>query len=82
MSSPVVSTVTFRRPVQLPGMETRHNAGTFELVSDQHELDVSWPAYHVTMMIKLPVGAATEAYVVTRADLEAALSADAAEPSP
>jgi len=76
MNEPVVSTVTFLHSFCLPGMETPHEAGTFEVVGEREELDVWWPAYRVTMTIKLPVGAAIEAYPVTRADLDAALSAD------
>jgi hypothetical protein len=77
MNSPVTSTVTFVHPFLLPGMDRSHQPGTFELVTEQHELDVVWVAHRTTITILLPSGAAIEAYPVTRGDLDAALSADA-----
>jgi len=77
MNSPVASSVTFAHPFQLPGMTGLHKAGTFELLTEQHELDVVWSAHRTTISIRLPSGAAIEAYPVTRGDLDAALAADA-----
>jgi hypothetical protein len=76
MSGPVASTVTFSRPFLLPGMDKPHAAGTFDVLTEQHELDVWWPAYKLTMTIMLPYGAAMEAWPVNRADLDGALAAD------
>lgn len=82
MSGPAASTVTFSRPFVLPGMDKPHQAGTFDVLTERHELDVWWPAYRLTMTIMLPYGATMEAWPVTRADLDGALAADSAVTAP
>lgn len=77
MDAPGASTVTFAHPFMLPGMDRLHDPGTFKLVTEQHELDVVWPAHRTTITVLLPCGGALEAYPVTRDDLDAALRADA-----
>jgi hypothetical protein len=77
MNSPLANTVTFAHAFLLPGMDRRHEPGTFRLGTEQHELDVVWPAHRTAITIFLPSGAAIEAYPVTRDDLDAALAADA-----
>lgn len=72
------TTVTFTRPFLLPGMDAPHAAGTFELRTTRHSLDVMWEAYRKTTCIMLPNGSAMEAIDVTAADLEAALALDGA----
>ena len=78
MSVAAASTVAFSHPFRLPGMDRPQAAGTFDVLAEKHELDVWWPAYRTTMTIMLPQGAAMEAWPVSRADLDAALAADAA----
>ena len=71
-------TVTFTRPFTLPGMNGPHAAGTFELRTTRHDLDVMHEAYHVTTRIMLVEGLSVEALDVTSTDLQAALALDAA----
>jgi hypothetical protein len=76
--APEAATVTFKRPFKLPGMDVPHAAGTFELRTTRHDLDVMWDAYRVTTRIMLPSGSAMEALDVSTTDLEAALALDGA----
>jgi hypothetical protein len=73
---PDPTSVTFTRPFMLPGMDEPHSAGTFELRTTRHELDVPWAAYRKTNRLMLPNGSAIEALEVTSDDLEAALALD------
>lgn len=81
MVQPAASSVSFAHPFLLPGMDAAHPPGTFDVLLEQQELDVWWPAYRVTMRIMLPHGVAMEAWPVNRADLDAALAADRLAPA-
>lgn len=67
--------VTFRHPFILPGLDP-HPPGTFDVVTEREALDVSWPAYRLTVTILLSDGGRVEAIGVTRGDLDAALRRD------
>ena len=71
-------TVTFRQPFLLPGMDTPHAPGTFEVLRSKEALDVVWEAYRVSTRIILTNGPRTEMLDVDAAALEAALAQDAA----
>lgn len=73
-----VSSVTFLHPFRLPGMEVSHPAGTFPLHVEDVALDVSWLAYRQSITVLLPFGGRVESWAVTREDLQAALTVDAA----
>jgi hypothetical protein len=68
--------VTFKRSFLLPGMDTPHAPGTFEVVETREPLDVMWEAYRVTRQILLSGNGSLEAHDVTLADLDAALARD------
>jgi hypothetical protein len=70
------SSVTFAHPFMLPGMDKPHSAGTFEVRTTWHELDVPWAAFRKSSRLMLPNGLALEALDVTTDDLEAALARD------
>lgn len=77
----VTEQVTFTRPFRLPDMDRPHPAGTFDLVIEREALDLSWPAYRLGITIMLTGNGTTEAWRVSRDDLDAALAADRAEQS-
>lgn len=68
--------ITFLHPFILPGLDRPHRPGTFDLVTEHEALDVSWPAYRLTMTIHLTEAGGVEAVPVTRVDLDAALQRD------
>ena len=70
--------VTFRYAFTLPGMIQPHSPGTFEVVTDEEKLDLSWDAYRTSSRIMLTSPGSVEAYSVTTQDLEAALLRDQA----
>ena len=72
----VTEQVTFRHPFSLPGLDGPHRPGTFDLVTERKALDVSWPAYRLTVTILLTEAGRVEAVAVTRGDLNAALERD------
>jgi hypothetical protein len=76
--APVKPTVTFTRPFILPGMDTPHAPGTFEVLRSKEALDVVWEAYRVSTRLMLTDGPRTEMLDVNAADLEAALADDLA----
>jgi deoxyinosine 3'endonuclease (endonuclease V) len=69
--------VTFARSFMLPGMDTPHRPGTFELRETREALDVMHEAYRITRTIVLIDGGRTEALEVTADALEFALALDA-----
>ncbi|MBN9364897.1 MULTISPECIES: hypothetical protein [unclassified Devosia] len=78
MSPDMASTeqITFRHPFMLPGLDRPHPPGTFDLVTEREALDVSWPAFRLSMTILLTEAGAVEAVPVTRSELDAALRRD------
>jgi hypothetical protein len=72
-------TVTFRRPFTLPGLDRPHRPGTFALRETRTRLDVSWPAYVISLSLILVDGAFTQVVDVSRSDLDVALARDLAD---
>ncbi len=68
--------IMFRHPFRLPGMETPHPPGTFELRIEEEDLDVMWPASRTSMSIILTYPGRSEAWAVTADDLDRALAND------
>lgn len=75
------TTVTFRAPFTLPGLDRDYPAGRYQVNVDEEQLDLSFAAFHrVATTIMLVSGAMTQAWPVNPVDLEAALANDAAQP--
>lgn len=70
-------TVTFRRPFLLRGLDMPHPPGTFVLRQTRTALDVSWPAFVISLSLILVDGGITRALDVSRRELEDALVLDA-----
>ena len=70
------SKVTFKFPFQLPGMTEPHSPGTFEVVSEEEQLDVMWDAKRSSLRIILTYPGREEALPVAAADLEASILQD------
>ncbi|MDF2983552.1 MAG: hypothetical protein K0Q69_3324 [Devosia sp.] len=68
--------ITFRHPFMLPSLERPHPPGTFDLITEREALDVSWPAFRLTLTLMLTEAGGVEAVPVTRDELEAALRRD------
>lgn len=68
--------VTFRYAFLLPGLDSPHASGTFEILQRREALDVSFDASIVTLTILLTGGGRTEALDVNADDLVAALELD------
>lgn len=77
-TAPSTTTVTFRSPFLLPGLDRPHPAGTFEVRERREALDVSFDAAIVTRSIMLTGDGGIEALDVKADDLAAALRLDAA----
>jgi hypothetical protein len=71
--------VSFTHPFRLPGSDEQHAAGSYEVREDREPLDVSWPAYRVSMTMMISNGATTEAWPISGADLERLLAQDQRE---
>jgi hypothetical protein len=73
------TTITFRAPFTLPGLDRSYPAGSYQVNVDEEQLDLSFSAFRrVATTIMLASGATTQAWPVIPADLEAALARDAA----
>jgi hypothetical protein len=73
------TTVTFRAPFTLPGLDRDYPAGSYRVNIDEERLDVSFAATRrIATVIMLASGAMTQAWLVEPADLETALANDAA----
>lgn len=70
------SLVVFKHPFKLPGMDTPHPPGTFELRVDEEDLDVMWHASRMSMSLILTYPGRSEAWGVTADDLDRALAND------
>lgn len=68
------SLVVFKHPFKLPGMDTPHPPGTFELRVDEEDLDVMWHASRMSMSLILTYPGRSEAWGVTADDLDRALA--------
>ncbi|MEO7224293.1 MAG: hypothetical protein ABIY37_17630 [Devosia sp.] len=74
------TTVTFRAPFTLPGLDRDYPAGRYRVSIDEERLDASFAAFrHVATIIMLVSGPTTLAWLVDPRDLEAALAGDAAK---
>lgn len=74
-------TVTFRAPFTLPGLDRDYPAGSYRVDVDEEQLDLSFSAFRrVATSIVLVSGAMTQVWPVDPADLDAALTRDAARP--
>jgi hypothetical protein len=72
------TSVTFRSPFTLPGLDHTYPAGNYRVVTDDEQLDVSFAASRrIATTIMLTSGAMTQAWLVRQADLDAALANDA-----
>jgi hypothetical protein len=78
VSTTTSRTVTFSRLFILPGMDTPHAPGTFEVRDSREALDVMHEAYRVTSRIVLVDGGKTEVLEITGDELEFALALDEA----
>ena len=71
------SSVTFAAPFTLPGLDRFYPAGTYQVTTDDEQLDVSFSAFRrVATRIALSHGAVTESWPVNPVDLDAALASD------
>ncbi|OEO32245.1 hypothetical protein VW23_012440 [Devosia insulae DS-56] len=68
--------ITFRFPFMLAGLDRPHHPGTFDLITEREALDVSWPAFRLSMTILLTEAGGVEAVPITRDELDAALRRD------
>lgn len=75
---PKPKSVTFTRPFMLPGLDTPHQPGTFEVRETREPLDVMHDAYRTISRIVLIDGGRTEVLEVTAGELEYALALDEA----
>ena len=80
--SPAMETVTFRRPFVLPGLERPHRPGTYAVRETRTQIDVSWPAFVLSLGLVLIDGAFTQILDVSRKDLDDALMRDLAAGAP
>lgn len=77
LAGPPPRTVTFRHPFLLPGLDVPHPPGTFMLRQTRTALDVSWPAFVISLSLILVDGGITRALDISRQELEDALVLDA-----
>ena len=68
--------IVFKHPFTLPGMDSPHPAGTFELRIEEEDLDVLWHASRTRMSILLPYPGRTESWEVTSDVLDRVLAND------
>ena len=77
-----IDTVSFRSPFTLPGLDKTYPAGTYEVATDEEQLDLSFAAFRrIETRIRLPSGAETIYCPIAPADLERIL-ADSLKISP
>ena len=66
-----IDTVVLRSPFTLPGLERTYPAGTYDVATDEEQLDVSFTAFRrVETRIRLPSGAEAIYWPITPTDLE------------
>lgn len=66
-----LDTVSFRSPFTLPGLDRTYPAGTYEVVTDEEQLDLSFSAFRrIETRIRLTSGAETIYWPIAPADLE------------
>jgi hypothetical protein len=72
-----ISAVSFRSPFTLPGLDRTYPAGTYDVATDEEQLDLSFAAFRrIETRIRLPYGAETTYWPVAPHDLEHALAED------
>lgn len=72
-------TVTFKSAFQLPGWEAPWPSGTYEVNTDEEQLETSFPAFRrIETRIVLRRGAETRHVTISPQDLEEALGRDGA----
>ena len=55
-----IDTISFRSPFTLPGLDKTYPAGTYEVATDEEQLDLSFAAFRrIETRIRLPSGAET-----------------------
>jgi hypothetical protein len=69
-------TITFRFPFTLPGMSEPHAPGTFDVISDEEQLDVMWDARRSNTRVMFVYPGRVEAFSVTASDLGEAIAQD------
>ena len=69
-------TITFRFPFTLPGMAEPHAPGTFEVMTDEEQLDVMWDARRSSTRVMFVYPGRVEAFQVNAHDLEEAIALD------
>ena len=69
-------TIQLKHPFQLAGMDQPHDPGSFELITEQEQLDVVWDARRVTMTLLLTSRGRVESWPVTEAELQELLAKD------
>jgi hypothetical protein len=69
-------TITFTFPFTLPGMSKPHAPGTFEVITDEEQLDVMWDARRSNTRVMFVYPGRVEAFSVTASDLEEAIAQD------
>ena len=68
--------ITFRSPFTLPGMTEPHAPGTFEVVTDEEQLDVMWDARRSSTRVMFVYPGRIEAFQVSASDLDQAIALD------
>jgi hypothetical protein len=71
--------VCFTHPFRLPGSNQLQPAGTYEVKEDREPIDVSWPAFRVSLTIVIPHGPTSEAWPISRAELDRLQAEDGAQ---
>ena len=69
-------TISFRSPFTLPGMTEPHAPGTFEVITDEEQLDVMWDARRSSTRVMFLYPGRVEAFPVSASDLEEAIAQD------
>lgn len=68
--------ITFQSPFTLPGMTEPHAPGTFEVITDEEQLDVMWDARRSSTRVMFVYPGRVEAFSVSAIDLEQAIAQD------
>jgi hypothetical protein len=69
-------TISFRSPFTLPGITEPHAPGTFEVITDEEQLDVMWDARRSSTRVMFLYPGRVEAFPVSASDLEEAIAQD------
>ena len=69
-------TISYRSPFTLPGITEPHAPGTFEVITDEEQLDVMWDARRSSTRVMFLYPGRVEAFPVSASDLEEAIAQD------